>query len=140
MLYSFQRSDRGWKLLLLLFSLDKPVDFSPKAFTSITLFVLTHIRKRVLQRLGKGFRNLTLNEKKLESTATQLRRARILISHLYYGNPQGSCWGSALCFLCPISQRSHCSIATKKTTFFIYEYLRNYQHHLLGKQRYWFLH
>lgn len=137
-----QRSDRRQKLLFLLFSLDKPVRFSPKAFTSLTLFILTHIRKRVLQRLRKGIRNLTLNEKNLESTSNTAGVSQnSLFTSLLWESPGlllGLCSLLSLPHFTALSLR-HCHKRNPPFSLTnIWE--RNYQHHLLGKQRYRFLH
>lgn len=106
------------------FALISQVHFSSKAFTSFTLFIVTHTRKRVLQRLRKGFRNLTLTGKRLESRSSTAGVSQE--SHF-----TSLLWESLgiLLGLCALLSLPHFTALTaalprKKLTFFIYEYLR----------------
>lgn len=72
---------------------------------ALTLFILTQVQKKVLQRVILLFRNVTFNEMKLKgiSSAAEASQNSNFTFFFLNGNPQGSCWGYALCFLCPIS-------------------------------------
>lgn len=107
-------------MLFLLLSLDKSVlFFSPKVFISLTLFILTCIRKRVLQRLRKGFRNITFNEKKLESTSnTAGASENFHFRSLLWESPELLLGLCSLLFLPHFTACSHCSVVTEETHFF----------------------
>lgn len=124
MLCSFQRSDRRWKLFFPLFCLDKPVHFSSKAFASFTLFILTHMRKRVLQRLRKGFRNLTLTGGRLESTSSTAGVSQDSHFTSLLWESLGVLLGLWALLSLPHFTALTAALPQKKLTFFIYEYLR----------------
>lgn len=80
--------------------------------------------KRVLQRLRKGFRNLTLTGKRLESTSSPAGVSQNSHFTSLLQESLGVLLG--LCFLCPISQLSlqHCHRSNSPLSMNIWD--RNY--------------
>lgn len=94
------------------------------------------------KRLRKGFRNLTFNEKKLESTSNTAGASQNShFTSLLWESPGlllGLCSLLSLPHFTALSLQ-HCH---RRNSPFLFMNIRerNYQHHLLGKQRYWLLH
>lgn len=102
--------------------------FSPKVFISLTLFILTCIRKRALQRLRKGFRNITFNEKKLESTSnTAGASENFHFRSLLWESPELLLGLCSLLFSAPFHSLltlQYCHRRNPLFFFLIHEYLR----------------